>query len=143
MLYQINEGPQHSLKQYSITVHEDRYQVHLIAIRCGRDWNVVISGGDSHHVGASVLGIPAFIGGDADRPTVSVSSLCVPGHKDDELARLVACELAQYFSATVSVTVGLHIDKASAEDISRLCKAAMLCSKRLEEQVKMTDCENE
>ncbi len=143
MLYQINEGSQHSLKQYSITVHEDRYQVHLVAIRCGRDWNVVISGGDGPHVGAVALGMPAYIDGDGDRPTVTLSSLCVPGHKDDELARLVACELARHFRAAVSVTVGLHIDKASAEDISRLCKVAMLCSKRLEEQVKMTDCENE
>ncbi len=143
MLYQINEKTQHSLKQYTITIHEDKYQVHLIATRCGRDWNVILAGGDSHHVGAAVLGIPAYIDGDRNRPTVTLSSMCVPGHKDDELAQLVACELVRHFSATVSVSVGIHMDQASAEDIRWFSKAALLCSRRLEEQVKMTDCENE
>lgn len=143
MLYQINEETQRSLKQYVITIHEGRYEVHLMAVRCGVDWNVIITGGDRHHVGALALGVPAYIEGDRNRPTVSVSSLCVPGHKDDELARLAVCELVQHFSTAVSVSVGIHMDKASGEDISWFCKAALLCCRKLEEQVEMTDCGNE
>ena len=50
----------------------------------------------------------------------SASVLCLTGHKEDLLARKAALELARMLGHTVTVTVGLHIDDASAEAIAML-----------------------
>ncbi len=139
MLYQINEETKHKVKQFYITVHEDRYQMHLTATKCGVDWNVVLLSGEGHHVGAVALGVPGYIDNDRARPTVSVSSLCINGHRDDELARLIATELAQKLEATVVVTVGLHGRKDTAEEMGSLCNTAMICCRKFIEQVSITD----
>ena len=138
MLYQIQEETKHELKQFHILVHEDRFQVHLTAMQCGKDWNVLLIGGEKHHVGAIALGVPGYIDEDRSRPTVSVSSLCVTGHKDDELARMAAEELVKNLAARVVVVVGIHLDKATPKEISSICNAAMTCCKKLEEQIDLT-----
>jgi hypothetical protein len=53
-------------------------------------------------------------------PSASASVLCVTGHKEDLLARTAAIELAADFKCRVNVTVGLHIDGATAEDVRLL-----------------------
>jgi len=44
-------------------------------------------------------------------------NLTVPGHKEDELIRLIALDLAKKTKKTVAVTCGIHIDEISMEDI--------------------------
>ncbi len=139
MLYQINEETKHKVKQFYITVHEDRHQVHLTATKCGLDWNIVLLSGKGHHVGAVALGVPGYIDNNRNCPTVSVSSLCINGHRDDELARLIAAELGQKLEATVVVTVGLHKEQDTTEEISYLCNIAMICCRKFVEQVNLTD----
>lgn len=58
----------------------------------------------------------------ADKAKVSASAsvLCVTGHKEDQLARDAALRLSSAFQCIVVVTVGLHVDDASAEEIRRL-----------------------
>ncbi len=43
--------------------------------------------------------------------------LTVLDHKDDEIARFAAKELATYFNTQVVVTAGVHIDNATKEDL--------------------------
>ena len=65
----------------------------------------------------------AYMNGDKkDKNIVSSSAsvLCLTGHKEDLLARKAALELARMLGHTVTVTVGLHIDNASAEAIAML-----------------------
>ena len=65
----------------------------------------------------------AYMNGDKkDKNIVSSSAsvLCLTGHKEDLLARKAALELARMLGHTVTVTVGLHIDDASAEAIAML-----------------------
>jgi hypothetical protein len=42
-------------------------------------------------------------------------------HKDDILARKGALRLADECACTVSISVGIHIDNPSDQDIQRLC----------------------
>ena len=46
--------------------------------------------------------------------------MCIRDSKEDLLARKAALELARMLGYTVTVTVGLHIDDASAEAIAML-----------------------
>lgn len=52
--------------------------------------------------------------------TATASVLCVPGHKEDEFARNAANALATALNTTVTVSVGIHIDNATAKDIQIL-----------------------
>ncbi len=82
----------------------------------GADLLVVITGGDRPHVGAtataSVMRSPF-----RDGLSTSVSTHSVPGHKEYVLATRVAERLARSLSRTVTVVVGIHIDRATSEQI--------------------------
>jgi hypothetical protein len=83
----------------------------------GSDICLCVGGGSVPHVGAVALAEPRVSLADASKPSASASVLCVTGHKDDELARSLALELATRFACRVEVSVGLHIDQATPEDI--------------------------
>lgn len=136
MLYQISKKIQYDMKKYDIVLEKGRHQVCLSATSCGEDWNVVIVGGEKYHIGAVAMGIPSFIDGDTKRPMVTVNSSSVMGHKDDELARKVVIDLVKEFSKIVVVTMGIHVDHATEEDISILSNNTLEVCKRLAEQVK-------
>lgn len=85
-------------------------------------------GGEQPHVGAVVLSVP--------RPSLaeplktSCNSIVVPvlGHKDDEIAKPIAEEIAKKYSKTVALVAGVHIDKACPADIRKLvgnCRKAV------------------
>ena len=68
----------------------------------------------------AVAGVPRPSLKDKNIVSSSASVLCLTGHKEDLLARKAALELASMLGHTVTVTVGLHIDDASAEAIVML-----------------------
>ena len=100
-------------KSFSLGAQE--YLLEAVAVRCGDDLTVVIGGGEKQHIGAVAVGVPC-----PGLVSSSASVLCLTGHKEDLLARKAALELARMLGHTVTVTVGLHIDDASAEAIAML-----------------------
>lgn len=104
----------------SVKVGEGIYTVEATAIKCGKDYNICIGGGDTYHIGAVALGIPRPSLADAERVSASASVLCVTSHKEDEVARTAALRMATLLNTRVVVTCGLHIDNASSEDIKIL-----------------------
>ncbi len=93
-----------------------KYELTLIATWCGKDLNISIFGGDTPHIGAVALAIGNIEGYNRKySPTVNV--LVVPDHKDDEIARFAAKDLAIYFNNQVIVSAGVHIDNATKEDL--------------------------
>ena len=114
-------------KSFSLGAQE--YLLEAVAVRCGDDLTVVIGGGEKQHIGAVAVGVP--------RPSLKDKNIVsyrlvapdrkgrifldrLTGHKEDLLARKAALELARMLGHTVTVTVGLHIDDASAEAIAML-----------------------
>lgn len=97
-----------------------QYTVEAVVIMCGIDIAVTIAGGGAYHIGASALATPrpSLTGGD--KISASASVICALGHKEDLLARQAALDLASEFNCRVNVTVGLHIDHATAADIGEL-----------------------
>ncbi len=96
-----------------------KYELTLSALWCGKDLNVAIFGGDTPHIGAVTLAI-ANIEGYHRKYTPTLNTLTVLDHKDDEIARFVAKDLAIYFNTQVVVTAGVHIDNATIEDLGRV-----------------------
>ena len=96
------------------------YKVEVLAVLCGKDLALTISGGDRHHIGAVALAVPRPSLSDPQKLSSSASVLTVVSHKEDELARQVALMLAASLNCTVTAAVGIHIDNAAEKDIAVL-----------------------
>ena len=81
---------------------------------------VTLVGGDVPHVGAVAVSIPRPSLRNARRRSATTSVLAIPGHKEDELARPIAAELARALGRTTVVVAGIHIKRARQEDIERV-----------------------
>ncbi len=116
-----------------ITCTEGRgqYIVSCEASEIGRDLVVTVYGGDRPHVGAVALGIPRPSLADAKKISASVSVLTLTGHKEDELAKMMAHKLASNLNRVTIVTAGLHIDHISQEGIEILKNNAVTVLERL------------
>lgn len=90
----------------------------------GKGLCVFITGGEQSHVGGIALAVPRHKT-SGDGLTSDVSTLCVPGHKDVLLASQVASHLAIAVDETVSATAGVHIEKATREEIDLISKNAI------------------
>lgn len=89
-------------------------------VRCGKDVVVVVGGGTTHHIGAVALAIPRPSLSDPSQISASASVLCVTGHKEDEVARNIALEVASKLDCVVTVIVGIHIDHATGDQLSEM-----------------------
>jgi len=86
----------------------------------GNDILIIITGGTHPHAGALAIGEPRHSMSQEDKTSATVSVLTRTGHKDDEIARSVAYEIASFFNRYTIVVAGLHIDQASSSEIDAL-----------------------
>lgn len=100
---------------------EGQTKVEISCCQLGQDVQVVLTAGKAH-VGAVALAVPCAA--NAEGVTASVSVLTVPGHRDNIVAEEAALRLCKALNRPVSVTAGLHIDKASQAEIMTLVKNA-------------------
>ncbi len=105
------------MNSYHISQGEGNTRVTLEANIVGQDMVVVITAGKAH-VGAVALAVPCEK--NAEGVTASCSVLTVPGHRDNIPAERAAMRLCKLLQRPISVTAGLHIDKATEEEIQLL-----------------------
>ena len=90
-----------------------------LRLRClcmGEDMCVLVDGGDRPHTGAVVT---------VDN-TGARQFLCLPGHREMELATAMASRIQATTRATVTVLCGIHLDNitpAEIRDAATLCDA--------------------
>lgn len=97
----------------------------------GKDWTVIVTGGEAPHIGCAVLAIPReSLLGDGKRSSTS-SVLNVTGHKDEEICRYAAEKLAAGTGRTVVCTGGIHIDGITQDQIGRIRDMAAEMTERL------------
>ncbi|MFW9788593.1 MAG: hypothetical protein ACFFE2_10090 [Candidatus Thorarchaeota archaeon] len=96
-----------------------RHPIYLEAKEFGKDLLIAIYGGDEHHIGgvATAYPTPSHY---RDATTVSVNTLTLPGHKDYVVANTAAEKICKALEVPVVVTVGIHYDKATSEDIQEI-----------------------
>ncbi|MDA8216138.1 MAG: hypothetical protein M0Z94_00820 [Dehalococcoidales bacterium] len=110
---------------------EGRLRVEARALVVGGDLVVSIWGGTGPHVGAAALAVPYPSRERPGATSATSSVLTLLGHKDDQVAKAAAERLAAAHGRTVVVTAGLHVDRASADDIRALIAAADRCVEQL------------
>lgn len=104
----------------SIEKTTKRFTLRMEILRMGKDLCVALHGGDTPHIGAVALAVPHPGIGDKNKTDASVSLLTVTGHKEDELARKIAYNLATEKDCTVSVSCGIHLDSATPKEIAEV-----------------------
>lgn len=102
---------------YDLTLERGRIKVNLKAFMIGKDLCVIISGGDSPHIGCVTLSIPRPSLSDLNKKSATTSVLNLLGHKDDEAAKYVSHTLSSKLNKNVVVTCGIHVDNITAEEI--------------------------
>lgn len=84
----------------------------------GEDWCLVVTGGDRPHLGCAAVAVPHPGISDPSMPSATVSTLNLPGHRDDHLANRIAKTLSAGLGRSVAVLCGVHFDSFSPEMIS-------------------------
>lgn len=87
----------------------------------GADIHVLVYGGDAAHLGGTAVAVPYLSAGK--RPSAFLSSVSVPGHKDEELWRVIAKKVAVEHQATAIVSGGVHFEGVDAEDVAQASAA--------------------
>jgi hypothetical protein len=103
-----------------------RTEVSLAVMSQGRDLLLTVTGGDAH-VGAVAVRSPA--GGTQGEP--HTAAIVVPGHKEGPLATEGAARLAAVTGSTCVAVVGIHVERATPEEIARIVTNAQRGFERL------------
>lgn len=109
-----------------------RSRVSLVLLDTGAGLHGILSGGDKPHVGGVVLAVP--------RPSLTGQGIGVdsyvtpvPGHKDIEVARPLAEELARAQNQPVVISAGIHVDRPVEGELAQIEEnCALLAQKALE-----------
>jgi hypothetical protein len=109
----------------TLEARRDRIHLRMTALHLGRDLCVTLSGGDRPHIGAVALG----------RSDATTSTLTLPQHREDELARSIATQLAARFDTAVCVACGIHLDDILSEEISSVLEMAETLTRQLGEHL--------
>jgi hypothetical protein len=86
-------------------------------------------GGETPHVGGVVYSIPRY-DRDEDHLTTDVSTICGPGHRDVLAAQRVAAAISVATGESTCITAGIHIDRATPDEIKALMDNCMEISNR-------------
>ena len=113
-------------ERFACEAGEGKYRISAVAIRCGRDWSVCVCGGEKHHVGA--VSLAQY---EPDRDSATVSTLTAFTHRDDAVSARFAKALSAAFRCNVSVSVGIHVDDASPDELRLLGENSEACLKKL------------
>jgi hypothetical protein len=84
-----------------------RLTIHLRAERVGADWSVAIFGGDRPHIGAVALAGPGS----------QCQAICLPKHREGDIAKRFAVGLADRLGVAVCVSCGIHLDGIVQQEI--------------------------
>lgn len=123
------------VEQKHFTTGEGKYRVELLVSVTGDGLVVQLFGGESAHVGAAAISLPRP--SLRDPAVVSCNTIVVPllGHKDDEIAKPVAEQIAVVCGKPVLVVAGMHVDNAGPEDIEALVKNSHEAARMLTDSI--------
>ena len=112
------------MKTIHASAGDGRYAIHIDAFSTeGKGLCAFLYGGEIPHNGGTVVAVPRLKSNAAHDHdfTADIWISAVPHHKDTEIAVPIAKLMAVQLNEPMSLTAGIHIDKASREEINLLC----------------------
>jgi len=103
---------------------EGRYALEASVVITQDGVSVTMCSEDYSHVGAVALATPRPSQREPRRTSATVSVLTVLSREDDIIARDAAKSIASSVNRPTSVTVGIHVEHATAADIKELARSA-------------------
>ena len=100
-----------------LNIERGRININAKTFLVGDDICVIISGGDSPHIGCVTLSVPRPSLSDKSKTSATTSILNLIGHKDDEAAKYVSQTLSSKLNKNVVVTCGIHVNNITTEEI--------------------------
>ncbi|ADY56341.1 hypothetical protein Sgly_2048 [Syntrophobotulus glycolicus DSM 8271] len=93
---------------------QGRIEILFYAVRMGEDLCILISGGDTPHIGAvAVRQVTPGSDWSGD-----MKMIVLPGHREGEVIGVVADQISSALNKNVAVCCGIHLDKATKDEIS-------------------------
>lgn len=105
------------IRRFEVAAPDDRYKIEAVCVLCGEDLVVIVGGGSNYHLGALALTLSLPSIKDENKLTTSTYQIPIPRHKEETLARESSLLLSQRLKRNVVVTVGIHIDGLTKEEI--------------------------
>ena len=101
-------------------VNDGKCTLESVVVQTMSGVNIYLGGGEESHIGSVAVSIPrpSLTGDGSISCTTSVFNLF--SHKDDVLAVPLAEELSKQLNQVVVVSAGVHIEKATTEEIARI-----------------------
>lgn len=100
-----------------IEVGEGRYRVMLRSYDIGADQLLLITGGEEEHIGAATL----------IEKNSPLATLKKQGHKEHYISETIAQRVYDQTKKDLLVVCGIHINRATAEEIDILIDNAKTC----------------
>lgn len=113
------------MKTIHASAGDGRYTVHVDAFSTeGKGLCAFLYGDEIPHNGGTVVAVPRLKSNSTHDHdfTADIWISAVPHHKDTEIAVPIAKLMAVQLNEPISLTAGIHIDKASREEINLLCQ---------------------
>ena len=125
---------------FRFRTEEGRYDLEASAQWIGNDLLVAIWGGEQPHIGAVALAQPRPSLKDGETTSATASVLCVVGHKEDTVVKMVSESLSATLNTRVVATAGMHwenLDEDGIRSVVEHVDSLMKCMARhLEEESK-------
>lgn len=113
-----------TFREDTIRKGEGRTGIRMQFIDTGDGICVCLTGGEAPHVGGTVLASPRpSLTGRGDSCDLWI--VTAPGHKDVYLAQKIAGRLCSCLGINVSVTAGIHIDRAGKGELELIEQNAL------------------
>lgn len=90
----------------------NRLEINLVAIHMGKDICIVLTGGDTPHLGAVTVG----------SPILSVETFTFENHKEDIITRMLGEILSKEYKGNFVLCCGIHLDNITKQEISDVLK---------------------
>jgi hypothetical protein len=103
---------------------QGRHRLWGTALLTDQSLSVNLLGGEVPHIGAVAIGVPRPSLARRGMRSATTSVLTLVGHKEDELARSMAGDLARELGITSVVVAGVHLECARPADIALVLKNA-------------------
>lgn len=121
MIQDSRNDPEFQIEQeFQIEEELSFTKIHVRVTRIGNDYNLMIRGGESPHIGCTVLSVPRLsLTGDGTMSCTS-SVINVTGHKDEVICRRLAEKVASWKRAVAVCSGGVHMEHITPEQIQEI-----------------------